>query len=76
MFFALVVSVAAGVLFGLAPALTFARRDLDQTLRHDGRSSSASTGQLRIRGLLVAAEVALAMVLLIGAGLMLKTSSG
>ncbi len=67
MLFALAVSMATGVLFGLAPALTFARRSLEM------RSSSASTGQLRVRGVLVAGEVALAMVLLISAGLMLKS---
>jgi putative ABC transport system permease protein len=73
MLFALLVSLATGVLFGLAPALTFARRDLDEVLKLDARSSSASAGQLRVRGVLVAMEVALAMVLLISAGLMLKS---
>ncbi|MGC2661857.1 MAG: FtsX-like permease family protein [Bryobacteraceae bacterium] len=73
MVFALLVSFATGILFGLAPALTFARRDLDEVLKNDARSSSASPGQLRVRGVLVAAEVALAMVLLISAGLMLKS---
>ncbi|MBV9764206.1 MAG: FtsX-like permease family protein [Acidobacteriaceae bacterium] len=73
MSFALLISLATGLLFGLAPALTFARRDLDEALRLDARSSSASTAQLRVRSMLVAVEVALAMVLLIGAGLMLRS---
>jgi putative ABC transport system permease protein len=73
MLFALLISFLAGVLFGLAPALTFARRNLDETLKHDARGSSASSAQLRLRGVLVAAEVALTIVLLIGAGLMLKS---
>ncbi len=73
MLFALAVSIATGVLFGLAPALTLARRNLDEVLKHEARNSSASAGQLRVRGMFVAAEVALAMVLLISAGLMLKS---
>ncbi len=71
--FALLISFFTGILFGLAPALTLVRRNLDETLKHDARSSSASSAQLRLRGLLVAAEVALTMVLLISAGLMLKS---
>ncbi len=73
MLFALSISVATGVLFGLAPALTFARRNPDEVLKLDARNSSASSGQMRVRSVLVAAEVALAMVLLISAGLMLKS---
>jgi predicted permease len=73
MLFALLVSLVTGVLFGLAPALTFVRSNLDHVLRQEARSSSASSGQLRVRGVLVTAEVALAMVLLISAGLMLKS---
>jgi len=71
--FALSISLFTGLLFGLAPALTFVRHNLDETLRHDARGSSSSSAQLRLRGLLVAAEVALTIVLLIGAGLMLKS---
>lgn len=73
LFFALGLSFLTGILFGLAPALTLARRNLDEGLKQDARTSSASAGQLRMRGLLVAGEVALAMVLLIAAGLMLKS---
>ncbi len=73
MFFALAISLATGILFGLAPALTFGRRNLDAVLKQDARSSSASAGRLHVRGILVASEVALAMVLLISAGLMLKS---
>lgn len=71
--FSLLLSAATGILFGLAPAMTLGRANLDELLRQDARTLSASRGQLRLRGLLVAAEVALAMVLLISAGLMLKS---
>jgi predicted permease len=73
LFFALVVSFCAGILFGLAPALSFARRSLDEALKHDAPGSSASSVQFRLRGLLVAAEVTLTTILLISAGLMLKS---
>ena len=66
--FALSISLLTGILFGLAPGLTFIRRNLDETLKHDARGSS-SAAQLRVRALLVASEVALTIVLLIGAGL-------
>ncbi len=73
MAFTLIISLATGLLFGLAPSLTLARRNLDDALKMDPRSSSASAAHLRVRGVLVASEVALAMVLLISAGLMLKS---
>lgn len=73
MIFALSISLIAGILFGLAPAFNFARGNLQETLKRDTPGSSASSAQLRLRGFLVAAEVALTMVLLIGAGLMLKS---
>lgn len=71
--FAVVVSFMAGILFGIAPAITLARTNLDAVLKQDARTSSASTGQLRLRRLFIAGEVALAMTLLIAAGLMLKS---
>lgn len=73
MLFALSISFAAGILFGLAPALGFARPNLDETLKCDAPGSSASAVQLRLRGFLVTSEVALTVVLLVGAGLMLKS---
>ena len=67
--FTAVLSIVTGVLFGLAPALHAARADLQHSLRQGGRGSSASAA----RGALVAAQVALSLVLLIGAGLMIRS---
>lgn len=71
--FTLAVSIATGLLFGLGPALSFWRGNLHDGLKDEARSFSAGTGHLRVRGLLVTAELALAIVLLAGAGLMLKS---
>jgi len=69
--FTLVVSVATGVIFGLAPALQMSRLGLHTTLREGSRGSTG--GQHRLRAVLMVAEVAASLVLLIGAGLMLRT---
>jgi len=66
------VSVVTGVLFGLAPALGASKPDLNASLRESGRSS-AGPGRGRMRNVLVVAEIALALVLLIGAGLMVRS---
>ena len=71
--FALFLSLAAGVFFGLAPALKIARHDPQQTLQETGRGQSGQ--RHRLQGALVAAEISLALVLLIGAGLMIRTLS-
>jgi predicted permease len=73
LFFALVISVVTGLLFGVAPAWILAKRDLGPILKQDARTSSASVVQLRVRGIFVIGEVALAMILLIAAGLMLRS---
>ncbi len=65
-------SVLAGFLFGLVPVLKFARPSLG-ALKDGGRSASEGRERHRVRGALVVAEVALALVLLVGAGLMLRT---
>ena len=70
--FALVITVATGLLFGLLPAWQSARQALHQTLKEGGRST-AGPGRERLRKTLLVAEVALSLVLLIGAGLMLRT---
>ncbi len=69
----LALSLATGMLFGLAPMIGLHRRDANETLKREGATSSAAAGQLRIRRSLVAVEFALAIVLLTGAGLLLKS---
>jgi len=67
------VAVLAGMAFGVAPAIQATRPDLEGMLRESGRSSSGSRRQTRARNVLVVCQVALALILLIGAGLLLRT---
>ena len=69
--FTLAVSLLAGIVFGLAPALRTSRTNLQDVLRTAGRGSSGA--RHRLQGLFVAVEVAMALVLLVGAGLMLRS---
>jgi predicted permease len=71
--FTLAVAILTGLLFGLVPALTASRTDLQQSLRESGRGSTGGTSQLRLRNFLVVGETGLACVLLIAAGLMLHS---
>jgi putative ABC transport system permease protein len=66
-------AVGAGLISGLAPALHAARAHVNEALKEGGRSTTAGVGRASLRSLLVVAEVALAMVLLVGAGLMVAT---
>jgi putative ABC transport system permease protein len=71
--FALAVSVVAGVLFGLIPVFKYAGPQTGIALRQGGRTLSQSRERHRARSTLVVVQVALAMVLLIGSGLMIRT---
>src|SRR5580693_8105774 len=71
--FAAAVIVLVAFAFGLVPALQATHPDLHETLKDGGRSATSSAAQHRLRGALAIAETALALVLLVGAGLMLKS---
>ena len=71
--FALTVSVVAGTVFGLAPAWLMSRFDLIGTLRQEGRGASGSLGRSRARQILVVSELALSLVLMVAAGLLLRS---
>jgi predicted permease len=71
--FSLAVSVAAGAVFGLAPAWLMSRFDSIATLRQEGRGSSGSRERSRARQILVIGELALSLVLMVAAGLLLRS---
>ena len=71
--FAIVVSVAAGIIFGLAPAWLTSRLDLNTTLRQEGRGSNGSRQRSRLGHALVIGELALSLVLMVAAGLLLRS---
>jgi putative ABC transport system permease protein len=73
--FTFVVSVLTGLLFGTIPALRTANLDLRETLNEASRGSTSGPGHRRLRGILVATEIAFAMLLLIGSGLLLRSFS-
>jgi predicted permease len=71
--FTLLIALATGIIFGIVPAFEGSRTDLRGSLHESGRSTTGSQKMLRLRSALVVGEVALACVLLIGAGLMLRS---
>jgi putative ABC transport system permease protein len=71
--YTLVTSIAAGIAFGTVPALQLARADPNTALRDEGRGVSTGRNRSHLKNLLVVAQVALSLVLLVGAGLLLRS---
>jgi putative ABC transport system permease protein len=71
--FTALIAVATGILFGLAPAISLSKTDLASALREGGRGNALGFRRNRLRSALVVGEVALALVLLSGAGLLMRS---
>src|SRR5215472_641677 len=74
--FTLIIVVACGMLSGIAPSLFASRANLADSLKETGRGSTAGRARGRLRGALVVAEISLALVLLVGAGPLVKNFQG
>ena len=73
--FTVAVSIVTGIVFGIFPALQLSRTEIHLTLREEGRGSSAGQGRARVNNMLVSGQVALSLLLLIGAALLLRSYS-
>ena len=71
--FTAAIAMSTGIIFGIVPALKASFPDINEALKESGRSATGGVGHRRLRSLLVAAEIALSLVLLVGAGLLLKS---
>ena len=71
--FAAALAIATGLVFGLVPALRISRRDLNRSIGEAHRGAAQGSGRSRSRKLLIAAEVAFSLVLLVGSGLLLRS---
>jgi putative ABC transport system permease protein len=74
--FALLISIFTGIIFGLAPAFQAMKADMTAAIREGAQGSGYSAKTFRLRSLLIVSELALAVVLMVGAGLLLRTFWG
>jgi putative ABC transport system permease protein len=74
--FSLAITLTTGMIFGLAPSLAASKTDLNESLKEGGLSTTTESGRRRLRNALVISEMALALVLLTGAGLLVRTFLG